>query len=92
MDGEGRFFSRFSPCYGCEDHRAGCHVPECPHGWYDWHLQQQERAEEIRKEKMLDERLSRIGKKKTRGQRPAKAIKSMSKNGGLKNDTVRNDS
>lgn len=92
MDGEERFLTRESPCRHCEDHRPGCHTPECPHGWQEWHDWQQKRAEEIRRQKWLDSRLSRVCKKKSRGQRPAKAIKAMAKNGGLNDDTMRNDS
>lgn len=79
---EEKYTAKESPCKYCTEHRAGCHVPECTHGWWEWHLWQQERAKEIRKKEWLESRLSIVGKKKMPRQKPSAAVKAMAKNGG----------
>ena len=58
-----------SPCYFCTEHRPGCHVPECEHGWWEWHIEQLKRAAAMRKKRKqendLNACMSHKGKPKT---------------------------
>lgn len=74
-----------SPCYFCTEHRAGCHVPECEHGWWEWHENHLQRVAEIAKQKKLEDDLhgSAGRKRKPKASPAARAFrKQYRENGG----------
>lgn len=76
---------RKSPCYYCTEHRAGCHVPECEHGWWEWHVEQlKEKAARKKRERAendINACLVRKGKPKP-GTAAAIFRKQYNENGG----------
>lgn len=84
-----RFSLKESPCRKCTDHRAGCHSPECPHGWEAWHQWQQEQSAKRFKERKLESYYQTIGMRKNKGKAVAKVLHAAQK--GEKNVTVRSN-
>lgn len=58
-----------SPCYYCTEHRAGCHVPECEHGLWEWHLEQQAEKAQLDKEKQIRQGLWTEGTRKSKSKK-----------------------
>lgn len=92
MEKREEYSAKESPCKYCTEHRAGCHVPECEHGWWEWHLWQQERAKEIRKKEWLESRLSIVGKKKCQDKSLRQRSRLWRRMEGKKDDTMQRDS
>ena len=51
MEQEKKYSPHDCPCRHCNEHRAGCHTIQCPHGWYQWNEAMVKRRDEINKKK-----------------------------------------
>ena len=51
MEQEKKYSPHDCPCRHCNEHRAGCHTIQCPHGWYQWNEAIVKRRDEINKKK-----------------------------------------